>query len=258
MVCPECGKPLTMVKPPPSKLWGLIPWLVLIIILAAVVWVGLPYASQWIAKLQKPTTSGEAETDSGDPAATPVPHPTGGTPKVTAASPTPSEPPLTVIVPEHIETSLSKAENQKARDEVLKRIDLMPTISDTNKDKLYNSVERARSMGLVLTIPFPSGKNIIGPTELQQLKSELDRPEMKKLRDDPTAVFVILGYADPKGDEKKNLDISQKRADSVLDAMRDKCGVANVMHSVAMGGQKLIDAKNLEKNRVVEVWVAQP
>ena len=69
---------------------------------------------------------------------------------------------------------------------------------------------------------------------------------------------MILGYADPKGDERKNLDISQKRADLVLDAMRDKCGVINVMHAVAMGGQTLLDANNMEKNRVTEVWVALP
>ena len=33
----------------------------------------------------------------------------------------------------------------------------MPTISSEDKDKLYMSVERARQMGKILTIPFPSG-----------------------------------------------------------------------------------------------------
>jgi hypothetical protein len=40
--------------------------------------------------------------------------------------------------------------------------------------------------------------------------------------------------------------------------MRDKCGVDNLMHAVAMGGSKLLDAQNLEKNRVVEVWAVLP
>ena len=48
------------------------------------------------------------------------------------------------------------------------------------------------------------------------------------------------------------------RAESVLEAMRDKCGVNNVMHSVAMGGSTLLDANNLERNRVVEVWAVLP
>jgi hypothetical protein len=45
------------------------------------------------------------------------------------------------------------------------------------------------------------------------LKSQLEGPELRRLRDDPTAVFVVLGYADPKGDLQKNLAISQTRAD---------------------------------------------
>ena len=81
---------------------------------------------------------------------------------------------------------------------------------------------------------------------------------MANLRGDPTAVFVILGFADPKGDPKKNITISQTRAESVLKAMRDKCDVKNIMHPVPMGGSKLLDAQNLEKNRIVEIWVVLP
>ena len=113
-------------------------------------------------------------------------------------------------------------------------------------------------MGKVLTVPFASGKTEISAADLEALKTELEKPEIAKLRDDPTAVFVILGYADPKGDAKKNLAISQTRADAVLKAMKDKLGVINLMHTVAMGGSKLLDAQNLEKNRIVEVWAVLP
>ena len=40
--------------------------------------------------------------------------------------------------------------------------------------------------------------------------------------------------------------------------MRDKCGVINVIHTVGMGGSKLLDAENLEKNRIVEIWAVIP
>ena len=56
---------------------------------------------------------------------------------------------------------------------------------------------------------------------------------MSAVREDITYVFVVLGYADPKGDPKKNIAISQSRADSVLKAMKEKCGISNVMYSVA-------------------------
>ena len=71
-------------------------------------------------------------------------------------------------------------------------------------------------------------------------------------------VFVILGYADQKGSEKINSDISLSRARSVMDTLRDKCGVQNVMHSVAMGGSNLFSSQQIEKNRVAEIWAVLP
>ena len=153
---------------------------------------------------------------------------------------------------------ITQQENKAVKAEVLTRIDLMPNISSANKDKLYNAVERARQMGKVLTIPFGSGKTELSATDIEALKTELEKPELANLRGDPTAVFVILGYADTKCDPKKNIAIYQTRADAVLKTMRDKCGVINVMHTVGMGGSKLLDAQNLEKNRIVEIWAVLP
>jgi outer membrane protein OmpA-like peptidoglycan-associated protein len=144
------------------------------------------------------------------------------------------------------------------RDDVLARIDLTPNLTQANRDKLYNDMERARRMGMVVRIPFSSGKTGLTASDIQSLKEVLETPSLMKLRDDPTAVFVVLGYADTKGDQTKNLPISQKRADSVTEAMRVKCNVANVMHAVAMGGTTLHDSASLEKNRVVEVWAVLP
>jgi hypothetical protein len=40
--------------------------------------------------------------------------------------------------------------------------------------------------------------------------------------------------------------------------MKDKCDIINVMHTVGMGGSKLVDARNLEKNRIAEIWAVLP
>ena len=74
--------------------------------------------------------------------------------------------------------------------------------------------------------------------------------------EDPTLVFVVLGYAD-KGDpqgEKNSID----RAQSVLGVMKDRCSVQNVMYSVGMGSSTLFDPKQGPKNRLVEVWAVYP
>jgi outer membrane protein OmpA-like peptidoglycan-associated protein len=255
-VCPECGKPLTTVKRGSGAVKQFLPFVMLAVVLIAVALFVFPVITGMLSK-------GAAARGKATPS--PAPPHLGGAASAIAPLATPgpstvqpSEPPATITPPARIDMDLAKAENKRVKEEVLTRIDLMPKVSQANKDKLYNSVERARSMGLVLTIPFGSGKIALSPAEIQILKAELDKPDIMRLRDDPTAVFVVLGYADPKGDEKKNFDISQSRAEAVLDAMRDRCGVNNLMHAVAMGGSTLHDARALEKNRVVEVWAALP
>jgi outer membrane protein OmpA-like peptidoglycan-associated protein len=198
---------------------------------------------------------GQTAADNGNPATdtSPPPAPADSTPSAPV-----SEPPKFVTSPQRVNMDITQQENKSVKAEVLTRVDQMPNISGGNKDKLYMAVERARQMGKILTIPFSSGKTELSAADVEALKTELDKPELANLRGDPTAVFVILGYADPKGDPKKNIAISQTRAESVLKTMRDKCGVINVMHTVGMGGSKLLDAQNLEQNRIVEIWAVLP
>jgi outer membrane protein OmpA-like peptidoglycan-associated protein len=243
-VCAECGKPLTEVKASPVKLIAMFVTAVLVAALAVggfTVWSKFkkgPHASPAL----NPATP-TAAVDS--PATTPVPNPD---------KKGDAEPPVEVVMPAKIVLQVDEG----LKREVLKRIDLMPNVSKANKDKLYNAVERARKMGIVLTVPFDKGKTTVAAKDVAGLKAALDKPETMDLRNDPTAVFVVLGYADPKGDPKANLGYSQSRADSVVNAMKRDGGVQNVVHAVAMGGSSLLDDKNLEKNRIAEVWVVLP
>lgn len=246
-VCTECGKPLLEIKPQRN------PWIVFIIgllVLGAIAAIGGGLLPGLLGKktggTNLPTSANMPPVDS--PATPPPAEPT---------EPAVAEPPREVAAPEKIVLDVSTAETRKVKDEVLTRVDLMP-ITQAKKDQLYTSVERARQMGKVLTVPFEKGMTALTAAHLNAIKTQLEKPEIMKLREDPTAVFVILGFADPKGDPKKNVQFSQQRADTVLAAMRDKCGVANVLHSVAMGGSTLLDAQNLEKNRIVEVWAVLP
>jgi outer membrane protein OmpA-like peptidoglycan-associated protein len=157
-----------------------------------------------------------------------------------------------------INLDLQDASNARVKEEVLQRIDLMPGVSAANKDKLYASVDHARGMGRVLTIPFEKGASVVKANDIERIKQQVQAPRIKPLIDDPTVVFVVLGYADQKGNDKTNTEISLSRARSVMDALRDKCGFQNVMHSVAMGGSTLFSAQEAEKNRVVEIWAVLP
>ena len=250
LVCPECGKAVVLGQSGNSWMKTTILLSLGVVLLGGVLAIfayPLMKGKDDPSSTEKPT----APSKSGQKSDKPGPQ---KTPEVSAP---PAEPPPNAVAAT-IDLDVNRAENKSVKLEVLTRIDLMPNISKANKDKLSISVERARSMGKIVTIPFTSGGATVSAADIDILKSTLESPEVKKLRDDPTLVFVTLGYADSKGDEKKNLAISQSRADSVYAVMKNKCGVQNVMHAVAMGSSKLVDSQNLEKNRIVEVWAVLP
>lgn len=262
-ICAECGKPLTEVGSPSTM------WLryVYIVVGIAVVGGGLVFAIPSLrSKIFKPKKADTAEVQPGttqteNPGTTESPSTTTTTTETPQVDNTPNpnaaEPPKFVTSPERINMDITTQENKSVKTEVLDRVDQMP-VSQGDKDKLYAAVEKAKSMGKILTIPFGSGKTELSPADLSALKAELEKPEITALRDNTLAVFVILGYADPKGDKAKNLVISRNRADSVQKSMRDTLGVKNLMYTMGMGGSKLVDAQNLEKNRIVEIWAVLP
>lgn len=174
------------------------------------------------------------------------------------AVPVPEAPAGVIEAPEKVNMDAADVENQLVKTEVLARIDVMPRLTPEEKDKLYVLVDRARGMGKVISIPFSSGKIALGSAEISSLQEKIALPQIKKFSDDPTVVFVVLGFADKKGDPKKNVAISLDRAESVEKTLKDRIGVMNVVHAVGMGSSEMFDAQSLDKNRVVEVWAVLP
>jgi outer membrane protein OmpA-like peptidoglycan-associated protein len=264
--CPECGSPLESLGPKR----GLSPTLVLSIGVAIVLLLAVGAILWTLGNSSKRQTEVVelSPTPSSTPTPTPTPTPTATpTPKETpspVATPTPAPSsntaptPVTDSAGQTIDLDINLPEIAAVKREVLKRIDLMPNVSAQNKDRLYGAVDRARGMGRLFSVSFETSLTKISPDEIAAMKAQLDHPQIKKFLDDPTLVLVILGYADKQGDDQKNLDISNGRAQAVMDALRDQVGVQNVMHVVPMGGTDLLDARQLAKNRIVEVWAVLP
>ena len=245
LVCPECGKAVVVGKSGGS-------WMKTTLLLS----LGVVVLGGALALFAYPLLKGGKKDVQAPDGETP---PIIDTPKIEPGKMAkPAEPPPVAVAEKVIVDDVTRTENKSVKAQVLTRIDLMPNVSRANKDKLYNSVERTRSMAKIVTVPFSSGGTAVSASDSEILKSALVSPLVMKLRDDPTLVFVILGYADSVGDDKKNIAISQARADNIAAVMKNKCEVLNVMHSVAMGSSKLLDDKNLEKNRIVEVWAVKP
>ena len=218
-----------------------------------------------LAACERPATSKTATpTPIPSPIPTPTPVPDEGYVGQTEEPSTPFssvpelEPAGDVEAPAEINMDAADAENRLVKAEVLARIDVMPRLTPEEKDKLYVQVERARGMGKIVTIPFGTGKVTVGQTEVAALGEKLKLPQIQKFAEDPTVVFVVLGFADKKGDDQKNLAISLQRADSVVKTLKDRASIMNVIHAVGMGSSDIFDAKDLGKNRVVEVWAVLP
>jgi outer membrane protein OmpA-like peptidoglycan-associated protein len=261
--CPECGSPLESLGPKrtisPILVLSIGVGIVLLLAVVAILWT-LTSGS---------TRQNEVVQLSPTPTATPTPAPTTPTP-TPAPTPTPSATPTPAPTASATPTAVASAsgtpinfdislpEIAEVKREVLKRIDSMPNVSQQNKDRLYTAVDRARGMGRLFTVPFDTSLTKVSPDALAQIRTELDRPQIKSLLDDPTFVLVILGYADKQGDNQRNLQISSARAEEVRNVLRDQLGIQNVMHVVPMGGTDLLDPRELAKNRIVEVWAVLP
>jgi outer membrane protein OmpA-like peptidoglycan-associated protein len=227
---------------------------VLLLAIGAILWTLRGSTKRQDMVIQEPTST---PTPIPESTATPTPTPVE-TPESPTPTPASTPKPAADTAGSPINLDITLPEIAEVKRAVLKRIDLMPNISETNKDKLYGALDRARAMGRLFTISFETSLTKISPQTVTYMKGQLERPQIKQVLDDPTLVLVILGYADKQGDNQKNLQISNGRAESVMEALRDQCGIQNVMHVVPMGGTDLLDVRELAKNRIVEVWAVLP
>jgi hypothetical protein len=149
-------------------------------------------------------------------------------------------------------------EERRVRQEVLVRVDLLKELTQSEKDHLYSQVERARGFTKLAVVPFLSGRVTPENNQVEHLMSYLRQPSFQKLFEDPTVVLVCVGYADRKGSEAQNLEISHRRAENMVRILQSQTRIRNLMRAVGMGGSDLFDKTDAAKNRVVEIWLVQP
>lgn len=279
LVCPECGKPLAKAGGGAGGAVKIAAIVVAVLVVAVGAVVGMKVMKKKGGDSTEPvstssgqvsespsttssTTSTTSEPSTSSPTTTSSPSTpsSGSTTSVTPPSSTPvaaaPETPADAPAPEPKATA--EPASDTVRQDVLNRVDKIPGLTAEKKDRLYVSVQRARDMRKIIEIPFASGQAQMPTASGPQVKKLLEDPAAMKFRDDLTAVFVVLGFADSKGDEKTNFAISERRAKSVVDFMEKQCQIKNVTHAVPMGGTNLVDKNNAAKNRIVEIWAVLP
>jgi outer membrane protein OmpA-like peptidoglycan-associated protein len=264
--CPECGSPLEPLgrkKEAPYLLYALAGvGAVMLVAIGAIFWT--LKREQSPGKVVDASSAGSAEPFlSPSPTATPdsSPWPTA-TPDLTL-SPSPTatpEPFPSSTVPTVTPPPLPQppADPNNVRITVLKRIDQMPNLQEAMKDRLRDAVMQAKDLGLLVTVPFETARANLGPQDLASIRQQLAQPKNSESLKDQTVVLVILGFADTRGTDVKSYELSGSRAESVMAALHDQCGLRNEMHAVPMGGTAIFDPRDYAKNRVVEVWSGKP
>ena len=178
LVCPECGKAVVLAKSANSWMKVTLLLSLGVVVLGGVIAIFV-YPKMKKGEEPKPDNPvvepGDKPKSTPSETPTPKPVPPKTTPKPTVSA-EPAQPPPNAVPVQKIDLNVSGAENKSVKAEVLTRIDLMPNVSKTNKDRLYNSVERTRSMGKIVTIPFGSGGSSVSASDIEILKTTLESP----------------------------------------------------------------------------------
>lgn len=168
-VCPECKQPLIKGGVASHKLMA-IPMVILggisllVIMGAAAIYVQVRHSQQKqpagqvgssFEQAQEAASHGDLMPSRHMPAAeTPAPEEAVSTPAPASPPPNMADEVNAGVQSQTPNLDPRDAQNQRVKADVLKRIDLMPTITAEDKDKLYMAVDRARQMGK--SSPFPS------------------------------------------------------------------------------------------------------
>jgi serine/threonine protein kinase len=157
-----------------------------------------------------------------------------------------------------IATPLSRQEIDVTKEEVIKRINVLPGLNTAAKDRLIEKMDRARSMERLTVIPFDFGQAVLRRGATDKLVQTFDSPAMRETLSDPTIVLVVAGYADSGGRPDLNLRISQQRAEHVTKILKERANLLNAMQTIGMGGSELLDSRRPDQNRAVEIWAVVP
>jgi len=153
---------------------------------------------------------------------------------------------------------LSPSDVETIKQDVLKRINALPKMSEGEKSKLADKVETARYMQRVGIVYFEKGSSTLSRASIDKLVAMFKAHDLVEKMSDPTLVFIVAGYADTGGDAKVNLKLSDERAQAVTNALVQNAGVINLVRTIGMGGTDLLNSKRADENRAVEVWAVIP
>ncbi len=158
-----------------------------------------------------------------------------------------------MILVEEPDLSLKSKENKHAREIILERLHGQHGKLEA---KFYKMLDRGRSFGLLLQIPFAPNSSELTGEQADALEKAMAHPSIKRLRDDPTIGLLVLGYSDSV--KQDQFDLSLARAKLVAKTMREGANVQNLILPLGLGACPTLGPGNSERDYVGQVWVIIP
>lgn len=114
-------------------------------------------------------------------------------------------------------------------------------------DGIYADLAKDGSSGFLYRIPFATGETGVPGPHQEALIAKLKSAN-------PGATLVTIGYADTRGDDEQNKQLSYGRAKEVGEWITKTLGSGTKLESASMGETDRFSKSDFAKNRVVEVW----
>ena len=162
------------------------------------------------------------------------------------------------LSPDLASTRTNHSGLDEIKEEVTKRINVLPGATAGGKAALIEKMRKARSMERLTIVRFDRGQTVLRSLAADELVKAFNGPDIRDKLSDPTTVLVVAGYADPDGNVDRNLRFSRERARSVSKILREQLGLSNAIQAIGMGGTELLDSARPDQNRAVEVWAVVP
>ena len=140
------------------------------------------------------------------------------------------------------------------RAEVLPQIDLLPTMTRAEKDRLHDLLTRSRNLSLLFTVRFAISNTRLAPSEAGTIKQQFLSQQVQTWLMDSNVVLLVLGFSDRPVPKSRDFDIAGSRAQSVRNFLREQGGVRQPIYSLSM---KDIEEHTIRPG-VAEVWAVRP
>jgi outer membrane protein OmpA-like peptidoglycan-associated protein len=206
-----------------------------------------------------------AATPEPDPAPMPDPDLAAATPEPDPAPvPDPDVVDQTPTTPDSADAFVAYDKGSDEHSELVAQVDVrieeapITLYNQREKDRVRTGIRNARKVGLAATVFFTVGGADLPAEEKERLAKTMATEEVSSLLGNPTTQVIILGMADPSGSTEGNIALSQVRADSVKDLLKEGPARRNVVHAVAIGETEIQSGSEASKNRAAEIWLVLP